>query len=75
MVTMDVLVRDVPDEVVAAIDAKAKQLGISRTQFLRRLLAREAGAEERRVSRADLEWFSETFADLAEEEVMRGAWE
>ncbi|MQY19395.1 type II toxin-antitoxin system VapB family antitoxin [Nocardia macrotermitis] len=70
----DLLVRDVPDNVVAAIDAKAKRLGVSRTEYVRRTLAREL-PDERRVTMADLRWFSETFADLADEEVMRRAWE
>ncbi|QLY31588.1 ribbon-helix-helix protein, CopG family [Nocardia huaxiensis] len=71
----DLLIRDVPDDVIAAIDAKAKRLGLSRTQYLRRTLAREAASDERRVTAADLVWFSDTFADLADEEVMRRAWE
>ena len=38
----DILIRDVPDEVLAAIDAKAKRVGLSRTQYLRRALERES---------------------------------
>ena len=38
----DLLVRDVPDHVVAAIDAKAKRLGLSRTEYLRRQITRAA---------------------------------
>ncbi|MBA2282299.1 MAG: ribbon-helix-helix protein, CopG family [Acidimicrobiia bacterium] len=34
----DILMRDVPDEVLAAIDAKAKRVGLSRTEYLRRAL-------------------------------------
>ena len=37
----DILIRDVPDDVLAAIDAKAHSAGLSRTEYLRRTLARE----------------------------------
>lgn len=37
----DILIRDVSDEVLAAIDAKAKRVGLSRTAYLRRALERE----------------------------------
>jgi plasmid stability protein len=32
----DVLVRDVPDDVIAAVDARATRLGLSRSEYLRR---------------------------------------
>jgi hypothetical protein len=38
----DILIRDVPEGVVAAIDAKAHSVGLSRTEYLRRTLARES---------------------------------
>jgi hypothetical protein len=68
----DILIRDVPDEVVAAIDAKAQRAGLSRTEYLRRTLARERDQSE--VTVKDLERFAETFADLGDEEVMGRAW-
>ena len=37
----DILVPDVPEDVVAAIDMKAQRLGLSRADFLRRVLTRE----------------------------------
>jgi len=70
----DVLVRDVPDDVVAALEARAARLGLSRSEFLRRRLAQEAAANATSVSGDDLVAFAETFADLANAEVMRGAW-
>jgi plasmid stability protein len=71
----DILVRDVPDEVVAALEARAARLGLSRSEFLRRRLAQEAAANATSVSEDDLAAFAETFADLTDPEVMRGAWE
>lgn len=41
---VDVLVRDIPDEVLGAIDRQAKRLGLSRNEFLRRKLIGSAGA-------------------------------
>ena len=59
----DILIRDVPDDVVAAIDAKAQRVGLSRTEYLRRALARERAADEGEVTAADLTRFAETFRD------------
>lgn len=70
----DILVRDVPDEVVAALDARAARLGLSRSEYLRRRLAQEAAASPTRVTVEDLSAFAGTFADLGDPDVMKGAW-
>jgi hypothetical protein len=64
-----------PDDVVAALEARAARLGLSRSEFLRRRLAQEVAAHATSVSGDDLVAFAETFADLADPEVMKGAWE
>ena len=71
----DVLIRDVPDDVVSAIEVKAKRLGLSRTEYLRRQMARVASTSDEPVSVESLRQFAQTFADLGDPEVMRGAWE
>lgn len=71
----DLLIRNVPDEVVAAIDANAKRLGLSRSEYLRRQLARDARVCGQAVTVADLSWFAETFSDLDDPDVMARAWE
>lgn len=71
----DLLIRDVPDDVVSAIEAKAKRLGLSRTEYLRRQMARVAATTEGTVTVESLQQFGDTFADLADPEVMRKAWE
>ena len=38
----DILIRDLPDEVIDALDARARQLGLSRSEYVRRLLRRMA---------------------------------
>ena len=70
----DILIPDVPDDVVAAIDRNAQRLGLSRSDYLRRALARERQAQSGEVSMADLTGFAAAFADLDDPEVMRGAW-
>ena len=70
----DILIRDVPDDVVSAIDAKAQRVGLSRTEYLRRALARERTDNTQRVTVADLQRFAERFSDLADPEVMTRAW-
>jgi plasmid stability protein len=72
----DLLIRDVPDEVVAAIDIGASRLGLSRSEYLRRALTQAATrAIGTSVSVADLTRFEKVFADLADDELMRQAWQ
>jgi hypothetical protein len=70
----DILIRDVPDEVLAAIDAKARRVGLSRTEYIRRALSRERDGSTPEVTVEGLVTFADTFADLADPEVMRRAW-
>lgn len=72
----DVLIRDVPEDVIAAVDAKARRLGLSRTEYLRRQLLQTATSSEEpgTVTTEDLRRFGDTFADLSDPEVMRQAW-
>jgi hypothetical protein len=70
----DMLIRDVPDEVVAAVDARASQLGLSRSEYVRRRLAQDAAATGAAVSVQDLARFTELFNDLDNPEVMSRAW-
>ncbi len=70
----NILIRDVPAEVVALIDAKAHRLGLSRTEYLRRALASDGRMASMNVSVADLARFSETFADLDDAEEIACAW-
>ena len=70
----DVLIRGVPEEVIAAIEARAKRLGLSRAEYLRREVIRAATAGDQPVSVEDLERFGDRFRDLADPSVMRGAW-
>lgn len=70
----DVLIRDVPAEDLARIDAVAARLGISRTEYLRRRLHQEAAHPSSPVTAADLQRFADRFSGLEDPEVMRQAW-
>lgn len=71
----DIPIRDVPEDVLAAVDAKAERLGLSRTEYLRRRIAQDVAGSARRVTVEDLRRSAEVFADLDDPAVMRGAWE
>jgi hypothetical protein len=71
----DLLIRDVPDNIVAALDSKARREGISRSEYLRRLLVRERAIDQPEMTVEDLTRFSRTFRDLDDPDVMRAAWE
>lgn len=70
----DVLIRDVPDDVLAVIDRRAAGLGLSTSEYLRRQLYQDAGRSEVPVTIADLERLSYLARDLDDPEVMDQAW-
>jgi hypothetical protein len=70
----DILIRDVPAEDVARIDAQAAQLGLSRTEYLRRRLHQDAHRPASPVTVDDLRAFATRFGDLGDPDVMRQAW-
>jgi Ribbon-helix-helix protein, copG family len=75
MYMTDMLIRDVPDDVVAALDAHAGRLGLSRSEYVRRRLAQDAATSSSPVSVADLARFAEVFGDLADPDVISRAWQ
>lgn len=70
----DILIRGIPDDVIAAIDARAKRAGLSRTEYLRRTLERECAGSDGPVTIHQLARVAELAADLDDPEVMSGAW-
>lgn len=71
----DILIRDVPPDVVAAVDNHARRLGLSRAEYLKRRLIRDAARPVASVTVDDLEWFADSFADLENSDVMAQAWD
>lgn len=53
---------------------KAHLAGLSRTEYLRRTLARERSEAILDVTSDDLAAFADTFADLGDDTVMDSAW-
>ena len=72
---VNLLIRDVPEAVLAGVDEHAARLGLSRVEYIRRRLAADAASLRSPVSAADLGDFAERFADLADSEVMGPAWQ
>jgi plasmid stability protein len=70
----DMLIRDVPDDVVAALDARASRMGLSRSEYVRRLLARGTGVASPTATTEDLARFADVFADLDDPDVTSRAW-
>lgn len=70
----DVLIRDVPDAVLAGVDAHAARLGLSRAEYIRRRLAADAATITSAVTPTDLRGFADRFADLADPDMMNHAW-
>jgi plasmid stability protein len=70
----DMLIRDVPDSVIAEIDAQAARLGVSRAEFVRRQLLREAQRAKQAVTVDDLKRSSHLMRDLLDEDLMDQAW-
>jgi hypothetical protein len=71
----DVLIRDLPDEVLMALDGLAARLGLSRSEYIRRRLAQDARTARVAVSGDDLRRFAETFSDLGDSDIMARAWD
>jgi predicted transcriptional regulator len=71
----DVLIRDIPDDVLAALDQLAARLGLSRTEYIRRRLAQDARAARTTVSPEDWRRFADSYGDLADPAAMHTAWE
>lgn len=70
----DILIRGVPDDVLAAIDTKAKRVGLSRTEYLRRALERERVSDAGAITVEDLRRVASLARDLDDPDVMSGAW-
>lgn len=70
----DVLIRDVPEAVLAGVDAHAARLGLSRAEYIRRRLASDAATASAPVSVEVLRAFAGRFADLTDDQTMDEAW-
>jgi plasmid stability protein len=74
VVGVNLLIRDIPENVVSALDAEAERLGLSRSEYLRRVLTQASARTGRSVTVAELASFEGTFSDLADPDIMDSAW-
>ena len=70
----DVLIRNFPAEDLHLLDEQAARLGISRSEYLRRQLHREAHRTVGPVTVGDLQALGSLVADLADDVGMSDAW-
>lgn len=70
----DILIRDVPDDVILMLEQRARHLGLSRTEYLRRVLARESVDRTTDATRDHWHAFAQRHCDLDDPEVMGQAW-
>ena len=70
----DLLIRDLAPELVIALDAKAKTLGISRVELVRRTITREIAVSSESVTEQHLASLAELLPDLGDVDIMRNAW-
>ena len=71
----DILIRDLPEGIVADIDSEAGRLGLSRVEYIRRQLIREARRTKREVRPTDLVASDDRLAGLLDHELMEAAWQ
>jgi len=70
----NVLIRDLPEETILALDTQAARLGLSRNEYLRRRLGQESRHGAGPVTVGDLQRFADRFVDLSDPDVMAQAW-
>jgi hypothetical protein len=71
----DILIRDIPEDVLAVLDQLAARMGLSRTEYIRRRLAQDARAARITVTPDDWRRFTDTYRDLGDTTVMDQAWQ
>ena len=70
----DILIRNFPADDLKLLDEQARRVGLSRTEYLRRQLHREARRSQSAVTVGDLSALSGLLPDLDDPQVMREAW-
>jgi plasmid stability protein len=71
----DMPIRDVPEDVAADLEARARRLGLSRAEYVQRRLTQDVAAPDSPVGAGDLMRFADTFSDLADPDLMSQAWQ
>lgn len=70
----DIVIRDLPDDVIVGLDRKAKERGVSLEEFIRLRLVESVSRSSEWVTVESLRYMSERLAELADSEVTAEAW-
>ena len=70
----DILIPDVPEDVITGIDIKARRLGLPRADYILPVLTRELAVQQVHVSVTDLVDFTTASATSATSTPMNRAW-
>lgn len=70
----DLLIRDFPAEDLSLLDEQARQLGLSRAQYLRRQLQQTAHRTAPIVTATDLTQLADLISDIEDPSVIEQAW-
>jgi len=70
----DIWITNIPDDVIAGLDRRAGQLGLTRAEFIRRQLSTASAGGCDVVTIESLKHVAEICEDLADGEVIAGAW-
>ena len=70
----DLLIHNIPADDLDLIDEQARQLGLSRTEYLRRRLHQIAHGGQGTVTVADFQRLADLLPDLTDPQVMDDAW-
>jgi hypothetical protein len=68
--TSEILIRDVPKDLIDLINRNARRMGVSRNEYLQRALARERFNDVTPTTIVDFERTSERFIGLADGDLM-----
>ena len=71
---VDVLIHDIPDDVIDRIDSAAQVAGQTRTEYLRHQIGGIAAGGDAPVTLAGIDRFASHFTDRRDEDVLRDAW-
>ena len=72
--TTDLLIRNVPAEDIAGLDVRAAKLGLSRADYLRRLVGKASAAGTEPATPDSLSRMADAISDLKDPEIIRNAW-
>ncbi len=71
----DLLITDVPDNVVAALEAHASQFGLTCVEYVRRFLVNDASHKSADVHVADFRCLCQAFDGMADDDLLKKAWD